>query len=307
MANVKKKIEEISAAVQQQLLFEEEKAESAPIIESDPTASKMKSVEKETLESDTAMPGARPIVEEKATGRSAFQVAEAFKMIRTNLLFSLATTEKRVVVFSSAEPGAGKSTLSANLAITMAQTGARVVLLDADMRKPTQHRNFRVSRTVGLSKILGGLSTVKECIVKDVKPNVDLIPAGPTPPNPSELLGSARMQKLLEELQKKYDYVFVDMPPLCVVTDALVVAPHAAGVVLVVRHSQTLYEEFGEALEKVEASGANLLGVVMTDMKIETGNYGRYSRYGRYGRYSRYGRYGGRYYRQYDYEYKSNK
>lgn len=246
-------------------------------------------------------------IAEKANNHVAFQVMEAYKMIRTNLLFSLATKNSRVVVFSSAEPSAGKSTLSANLAIVMAQTGARVVLVDADMRKPSQHRNFKLSRTTGLSKILGGLNTVDECIHRQVKPNVDVILAGPTPPNPSELLGSARMVNLLEELGKEYDYVFVDMPPLCVVADALVVAPHAAGVVLVARHNQTMYDEFGEAIEKVETAGAALLGVVMTDMRVESAGYGRY-RYGRYNRYSRYGRYGGqRYYQRYDYQYGSDK
>lgn len=238
------------------------------------------------------------IAGEKASKRAVFQVMEAYKMIRTNLLFALATTDSRVVVFSSAEPSAGKSTLSANLAIVMAQTGARVALLDADMRKPSQHRNFRKTRSIGLSKVLGGLSTLDECIHHQVKPNVDLITSGPTPPNPSELLGSTRMKELLEELQSRYDYVFVDMPPLCVVADALVVAPNAAGMVLVARHNQTMYEEFGEALEKVEHSGTKLLGVVLTDMKVGTGNYGRYGRYGRYER--------RRYYQRYDYEY-SNK
>ena len=235
---------------------------------------------------------------EKTNKRAVFQVMEAYKMIRTNLLFSLATTANRVVVFSSAEPSAGKSTLSANLAIVMAQTGARVVLVDADMRKPSQHRNFKKTRSLGLSKILGGLNTLDECIYEQVKPNVDLITSGPTPPNPSELLGSVRMKETLEELQSRYDYVFVDMPPLCVVADALVVAPNAAGVVLVARHNQTMYEEFAEALEKVETTGAKLLGTVLTDMKMGTGNYGRYGRYGRYER--------RRYYQRYDYEY-SNK
>lgn len=234
---------------------------------------------------------------EKASKRTAFQVMEAYKMIRTNLLFALATTNSRVVVFSSAEPSAGKSTLSANLAIVMAQTGARVLLLDADMRKPSQHRNFRKTRSLGLSKVLGGLSTLDECIHRQVKPNVDLITSGPTPPNPSELLGSTRMKELLEELQTRYDYIFVDMPPLCVVADALVVAPNAAGMVLVARHNQTMYEEFSEALEKVETSNTKLLGVVLTDMKVGTGNYGRYGRYGRYER--------RRYYQRYDYEYSS--
>ena len=238
------------------------------------------------------------IAGEKASKRTVFQVMEAYKMIRTNLLFAMATTENHVVVFSSAEPSAGKSTLSANLAIVMAQTGARVLLMDADMRKPSQHRNFKKTRSMGLSKVLGGLSTLDECIYPNVKPNVDLMTSGPTPPNPSELLSSERMQQMVEELQERYDYIFIDMPPLCVVADALVVAPNTAGVVLVARHNQTMYEEFGEALEKVETSGAKLLGTVLTDMKVGTGNYGRYGRYGRYER--------RRYYQRYDYEYSSS-
>lgn len=259
-----------------------------------------------------------PEVAEKSSKRVAFQVMEAYKMIRTNLMFALATKKSSAVVFSSAEPSAGKSTLSANLAIVMAQTGARVLLIDADMRKPTQHRNFQLSRTLGLSKILGGLATVEECLHKDVKPNVDVILSGPTPPNPSELLGSARMNSLLEELGAQYDYIFIDMPPLCVVADALVLAPMVAGVVLVARHNQTMYDEFSEALEKVEQAGASLLGVVLSDMRSSVGSYGRYGygrygyrygyRYGRYGYgrygYGRYGRYGGyRYYQRYGYEY----
>lgn len=255
-------------------------------------------------------PEKTPEVVEKSGQRVAFSVMEAYKMIRTNLVFSLATSDKRIVVFSSSEPSAGKSTLSANLAIVMAQTGARVVLVDADMRKPTQHRNFKVTRTMGLSKILGGLATVEECVCRQVKPNVDLIPSGPTPPNPSELLGSARMVKLLEELAAQYDYVFIDSPPLCVVADALVIAPHTAGVVLVARHNQTTYDEYAEALEKVEASNAPLLGAVICDLQMSEGSYGRYgkySKYSRYGKYGRYSRYGyARDYRRYDYEYGSD-
>ena len=126
-----------------------------------------------------------------------FRMAEAYKLIRTNLLFTLANTDNRAVAFTSAEPNAGKSTTCCNLGIVMAQTGARVVVVDADMRKPTQHRNFRVSKIEGLSKILGGLSSLDECVQKNVVPNLDLIPSGAIPPNPSELLGSARMAELL--------------------------------------------------------------------------------------------------------------
>lgn len=275
------------------------------------------SAKKNTVETSGAAnaAAAKTEVAEKSSGRVAFQVMEAYKMIRTNLLFALSTKESRVVVFSSAEPSAGKSTLSANLAIVMAQTGARVLLIDADLRKPSQHRNFKLSRTMGLSKILGGLATVEECIQRNAKPNVDVILSGPTPPNPSELLGSVRMQHLLERMNEEYDYVFVDMPPLCVVTDALVVAPHTAGLVLVARHNQTVYDEFSEALETVENANLPLLGVVLTDMRVMSAGYSRYSkynrynRYNRYSRYSRYSRYGGygRYYRRYDYEYGNNK
>ena len=233
---------------------------------------------------------------EKAESSSrsvTFRIAEAYKMIRTNLLFTLANAQNRVVVFSSAEPSAGKSTLCANLAIVMAQTGAKVVLVDADMRKPVQHRNFHLNKSQGLSKVLGGLSTVEECLVKQVLPNLDVLPSGTIPPNPSELLGSARMTELLERLQQQYDYVFIDTPPLCVVADALVLAPQSAGTVLVARHKQTTYEELGEVVENLQRIGGNLLGVVLSDVRAEGGNYGNYEKK--------------RYYHAYNYEYSAKK
>ena len=221
----------------------------------------------------------------------SFRVAEAYKMIRTNLLFTLANAKNRIVVFSSAEPSAGKSTLCANLAIVMAQTGAKVVLVDADMRKPAQHRNFRLSKTQGLSKILGGLATPEECIVQQVLPNLDLIPSGTIPPNPSELLGSDRMTALLDALQEQYDYVFVDTPPLGVVADALVLIPQSAGAVLVVRHKQTTYEELDEAVEGIQRINGNVLGLVLSDVQAQKGAYAGYEKK--------------RYYRDYNYEYSS--
>lgn len=241
--------------------------------------------------------------------RISFQISEAYKMIRTNLLFALSTSDKRTVAFSSAEPSAGKSTLSANLAIVMAQTGARVLLMDADMRKPTQHRNFKLSRTMGLSKILSGQNKLDECICKEVKTNLDVIPAGTIPPNPSELIGSRRMDELIAELESRYDYVLVDMPPIGIVTDALVMAPKVAGLLLVARQKQTTYEELADTVESVKATQAPLLGVVLTDVEQEQGlGYGNYGRYGKYGRrYGGYGRYIGRYYRAYDYAYTADK
>ena len=219
----------------------------------------------------------------------AFRVAEAYKMIRTNLLFTLANANSKIVVFSSAEPSAGKSTLSSNLAIVMAQTGAKVLLIDADMRKPVLHRNFRVSKTLGLSKILGNLNKVDECVHHNVAPNLDLIPSGSIPPNPSELLGSDRMKQLLAQAEEQYDYIFVDSPPLGVVADVLVVAPQSAGVVLVARQKQTTYDELEKCVETIKQINATMLGVVVTDVHSETSGYMRYDNK--------------RYYRSYNYEY----
>lgn len=208
----------------------------------------------------------------------AFRVAEAYKMIRTNLLFTLANAKSKVVIFSSAEPSAGKSTLCSNLAIVMAQTGAKVLLIDADMRKPVQHRNFRISKSLGLSKILGNLNTFEECVKKDVVPGLDLLPSGSIPPNPSELLGSEKMKKLLDQLAEQYDYIFMDTPPLAVVADALVLAPQSAGVVLVARQKQTTYDDLEECIESIQRIDANMLGVVVTDVHMNSTGYMRYDK-----------------------------
>ena len=227
---------------------------------------------------------ARPIA-------STFQIVEAYKALRANLQFALATSDKKVIAVTSAEPSAGKSTASSNLAITMAQTGSRVLLIDADMRKPTQHKTFRVRKSNGLSMILSGLLTYEDCVCREVAKGTDLIPAGTIPPNPSELLGSPAMARFLAEMQEKYDYVLVDMPPVGVVSDALVVAPHVAGILLMARQRQTTYEELQQAVDSVKMVDGNILGVVITDVRDSDRSYGRPERY--------------KYYRSYDYTYGS--
>ncbi|MBR2337906.1 MAG: CpsD/CapB family tyrosine-protein kinase [Clostridia bacterium] len=222
---------------------------------------------------------------------STFQIVEAYKAIRTNLLFALATANSKVVIISSAEPNAGKSTAASNLAITMAQTGARVLLIDADMRKPSQHKVFRLKKANGLSMILSGLMTYEECVCREVAKGLDLITCGTLPPNPSELLGSEAMGNFLSEMQEHYDYIFVDTPPLCVVSDALVLSDKAAGIVLVCRQRQTTYEELQHAVDNVKDVQGNLLGAVITDMKENGRTYGKYDRY--------------KYYKSYDYSYTS--
>ncbi|MBP3435778.1 MAG: CpsD/CapB family tyrosine-protein kinase [Clostridia bacterium] len=226
--------------------------------------------------------GQRPIA-------STFQIVEAYKTIRTNLLFALAPADNKVVVISSAEPNAGKSTVSCNLAITMAQTGAHVLLIDADMRKPSQHKTFRVKKSNGLSRILSGQADVEDCICREVARGLDLIPSGSLPPNPSELLGSDAMVELLDRLSVQYDYIFIDTPPLGVVADSLVLCSVSAGTVLVTRQGQTTYEELQTAIDSVRGVEGNLLGVVISDMRENPRSYGRYEKY--------------HYYKAYDYSY----
>ncbi len=226
--------------------------------------------------------GSRPIA-------TTFQIVEAYKTVRTNLLFALAPHKRKIVLFSSAEPNAGKTTASSNVAITMAQLGVRVLLIDADLRKPSQHKTFRVKKTNGLSRILSGELTFEECVCREVARGMDLLPSGSLPPNPSELLGSEQMDALLDEVTAKYDYVFIDTPPLCVVSDSLVLCEKTAGMVLVTRQGQTTYEELRRAVENIKDVQGNLLGVVISDMKDANRPYGRYERY--------------KYYKAHDYSY----
>lgn len=207
--------------------------------------------------------------------KKPFHIVEAYKTLRTNLLFALATAERRSVVLTSAEPHAGKSTTAANLSIVMAQTNFKVLLIDADMRNPSLDRVFRVSRTNGLSKVLCGMQTEEEAIVKQVAPNLDLLPSGPIPPNPQELLCSEEMTRLLKKAEQMYDYIFIDMPPVNLVADALMPTNETAGVLLVVREGQTTFEDLRQAQETIqnESIGGRILGIVLTDTRNKSGAY----------------------------------
>ena len=200
-----------------------------------------------------------------------FQIVEAYKTLRTNLLFTLATAERKSVIISSAEPHAGKSTTAANLGIVMAQTNFKILLIDADMRKPSLDRIFHVGRSDGLSRVISNQSTFEEAVVRQVAPNLDLLPAGPIPPNSQELLCSREMRKLLEEAEKHYHYIFIDAPPLNVVSDALMPMAWCAGMLLVVREGQTGRDDIREAVESVERIDGRVLGTVLTDVKPRRG------------------------------------
>lgn len=218
---------------------------------------------------------------------SAFRIIESYKTIRTNLLFSLSASKDNVAVFTSYEPNAGKSITSANIAITMAQTGAHILLIDADMRNPSQHKIFRIPNANGLSKLLSGLSDINgDAVNVNATPNLDVITAGPVPPNPSELLGSSNMAKLLAYFRQNYDYIFIDSPPVGAVSDALVLLSHAPNAVVIARQKQTYYEDIKKAIESVRGLNGSLLGVVITDVNDSNKAYGssyskkRYYTYG---------------------------
>lgn len=232
-----------------------------------------------------------------------FAVTEAYKTLRTNIQFTTAalapeTPHKNALVISSPLPSEGKSTTASNLGVVFAQTNSKVLLIDADMRKAVQHRNFKVDNKEGLSTCLVNLDRLADAIHHSVKPGLDLLTAGPTPPNPSELLSSPTMQRLLDIVCKVYDYVIVDTPPLTVVSDALTFAGNTAGLLMVVRPDVCRQIDLRRSFDSIELAGTHVLGVVMSDVRQNGSGY--YSGYRRYGRYGKYG------YSKYGYSYSSS-
>lgn len=215
-----------------------------------------------------------------------FNVTESYKSIRTNITFSLSTHKKKVFAVSSANPGEGKSTTAANIAIAFAQAENHILLIDADMRKPVQHKTFRVSNIDGLSTLIGKMSTAEDAIKRNVLPNLDVLPAGTCPPNPSELLASEQFVELIDRLSEQYDYIIIDTPPVNVVSDAIVLRDVIGGVLFVLRYGSTTYDDVDEAMKKVELADATTIGFILNDVKFEhrAGYYARdkysYSKYG---------------------------
>ena len=217
----------------------------------------------------------------------SFAAAEAYKLLRTNLLFALPEQECRIIGVTSSIRGEGKSTTSVNLAYTLAQTGKRVLLIDGDMRLPTIAQKLEMGGTPGLSNLLAGLSAEHNCLRKSrYFDNWYILPAGDIPPNPSELLGSERMHALLERYKDVFDYILLDLPPVNIVVDALVITKWTDGVIVVVRQNYTDRHALDSCMYQVEKLGAKMLGFVMTDSNAGGSSYKNYGKYGkRYGGY----------------------
>ena len=208
-----------------------------------------------------------------------FAIKEAYKTARTNLVFALAESESNIVVITSCNPSEGKSTNCLNMAITMAETDAHVLLIDCDMRKPVQHSLLYLDNKIGLSSVLGGIvCDVGKAIDKNVRPNLDVLTSGPIPPNPAELISGNKMGTLLELVSDHYDYIFIDTPPANVVTDAILLNQRVAGIIFVMKEGHTRHEDIRECLAKVRMTNGRVLGVIRANCSAK-GTKGGYKSY----------------------------
>ncbi len=221
-----------------------------------------------------------------------FAIKEAYKAARTNLVFSLASSEKKIIVVTSCAPSEGKSTNCLNMAITMAETGASVLVIDSDLRKPVQHSLLRLDNKVGLSSVLGGIvHDISKAIQRNVRTHLDVLTSGPIPPNPAELISGSIMDQLLDLASKHYDYVFIDTPPATVVTDAFLYNGRTSGIMFVVKEGHTTYGAVTEALEKAKMTGGRVLGFLKVNCaaKGAKGGYRSYKyKYKNYYKYESY-------------------
>ena len=209
--------------------------------------------------------------------RSPFALQEAYKTLRTNIRFFLRGTDCKKICITSSNAGEGKSITLLNLAISFAEAGKKVLLVDADLRRPALARLLGEKATPGLSNILAELCNEDETIRKEVYPNLDVIFSGDVPPNPSELLSSERMQRFIEIVSNRYDYVLIDTPPVNVVSDSCVVANLADGVLLLARQGRTRKDSVKKAVAHLQLTGANILGYILNG--VDTGNNVYYSTY----------------------------
>lgn len=201
-----------------------------------------------------------------------FIITEAYKKARTNLIFSLSTSPNKVITFTSSSPAECKSTTCINMAITLATTGSKVLLIDADMRKPTMHSLLRLDKSRGLSSVLSGMCTVAEAINSNVRENLDAIVAGPLPPNPAELIGSSNMKELINVLREHYDYILIDTPPVNVVSDSQLFNDLIAGIVFVIRDDVTTHTDVERAMKNIKLANGKVLGFIKAACKTSGGN-----------------------------------
>jgi capsular exopolysaccharide synthesis family protein len=221
--------------------------------------------------------GALAVTEARSSG------AEAFRTLRTNLLFSRSVRSLRMVSVTSAMPSEGKTTTIANLAATFAQQGMRVLVADCDLRRPRLHEMFGCPREPGLTNVLVGQTPLNEAVRPTSLEFLSVLPAGTLPPNPAELLGGEHMRKLLETIRESYDIVLVDSPPVHAAADASIIGRLADGVLVVVRAGKTSRDAAEDAVRTLATVGSLVIGAVLNDPDDRVQAYGGYYYYSYYG------------------------
>jgi polysaccharide biosynthesis transport protein len=204
---------------------------------------------------------------------------ESYRMLRTAVLLSTAGAPPKTILITSSQPGEGKTTTAVNTAISLSQLGASVLLIDADLRRPSIHRAFKIPRDRGLSNYLSGQSPLDDLIVKLPVPNLSALPCGPIPPNPAELISSDRMKELLRALRGQFDHILIDSPPLVSVTDPVILSTMVDGSILVVQAGKCARELTRRARQDLASAGARLLGVVLNNVNVKREGYDDYDYY----------------------------
>ncbi|GAB0167083.1 CpsD/CapB family tyrosine-protein kinase [Lysinibacillus sp. CTST325] len=200
-------------------------------------------------------------------------ISEQFRTMRTNIRFSLPDQEIKSLLVTSSIPGEGKSTNAANLGVVFAQEGKRVIIIDADMRKPTLHHTFSTFNTDGLSDVLTRQKVYFNVIQKTSVEELSIIPSGPLPPNPVDLLSSNTMEILMQDLRKDYDIIILDAPPLLSVSDAQILSNKCDGTILVVNMDLVQKVDVLKAKAALVSSKAQILGVVLNNIKTPKNHY----------------------------------
>ena len=216
-------------------------------------------------------------------------ISESYRTIRTAVYFAARDEKTKKLLITSPAPGDGKTTSASNLAISMAQAGQRVLLVDADFRRPTLHKIFEIIPEIGLSSVMSGLAPLEKAIYRTEVENLHLLPCGPIPRNPSEILNGQAFADLLEGLERKYDHIVIDSPPVAPVTDARILGALCDETILVLRAEKSTRRVSEHARESLVSVGANILGVIVNDVPRNRKGYRYYSGYGYGYRYYRYG------------------
>jgi polysaccharide biosynthesis transport protein len=226
------------------------------------------------------LPSYKEAVELVTQARPQSQMAESYRALRTSLLLSNLGTPPKVIMITSARPQEGKTTTSINTAIVLAQKGVRVLLIDADLRRPSVHKTLGMGPRSGLSNVLTGSATLEQTIARSpILSNLFILPAGTPPPNPAELLASSNMRDLLAELREKYDHIVVDTPPTLSVTDAVVLSQRVDAIILVIRSSQTTKQALRRARDILMQVNAKITGVLLNAVDLTSPDYYYYYEY----------------------------